>query len=149
MAFSYVTYKNFAPINSILTTFVDSEGCGVNLTAGVEGQVKIATSNNAALIPYGVVVVGAASIDGVYPGTPVAGSLEIVDMVGVAIQARASDAGAIAAGKLVQIDTGASVPGSFKANNSPTTGDYVWGLALTSCAADEQFIMRFLPYIAR
>jgi len=147
MAFAYVTYKNFAPINLIKTDLTNREGCGLALSSGTEGQVAVAVGND--VVPYGVVVVGAGSIDGTYPGTPVAGSLEIVDMVGVAIQARASDAGAIAAGKLVQIDTGASVPGSFKANNAPTTGDYVWGLALTSCAADEQFIMRFLPYIAR
>jgi hypothetical protein len=144
MAFSYVTYKNFAPINQIKDNLTNSEGCGVYLSA--EGEVSIATSTTD--IPYGLVMVGADSITpGTYPSAPVAGSLEIVDQLGVAVQVLASDAGPIDVGNLIIIDSAASVPGSFKAF-TPTDGDYCWGMALTNCAAGEQFIMRFQPYLA-
>jgi hypothetical protein len=144
MAFSYVTYKNFAPINQIDGNLTNSEGCGVVLTAaGTVGIASLPTD-----LPYGFVMVGADSITpGTYPSAPVAGSLEIVDQLGVAVQALASDDGAITAGAFVIIDSAASVPGSFKAA-TPTNGQYVWGIALTDCAAGEQFILRFQPYKA-
>lgn len=145
MAFGYVTYKNFAPVNSIASNLTNSEGCGLRLTA--EGRVAVATTQ--AHIPYAIVAVGTDSITpGTYPSAPVAGSLEVIDQLGVAVQVRASDAGAIAAGDLIMIDAAATVPGSFLANNAPTSTKYVWGMALTDCAADEQFILRFAPFIA-
>jgi hypothetical protein len=142
MAFSYVTYKNFAPINQIDGNLTNSEGCGVVLTAaGTVGIASLPTD-----LPYGFVMVGADSITpGTYPSAPVAGSLEIVDQLGVAVQVLASDAGAITAGMYVYTDAAASVPGSFKDASGAGAGDYVWGLALTDCAAGEQFIMRFNP----
>jgi hypothetical protein len=142
MAFSYVTYKNFSPVNQIGGNLTNSEGCGVTLTA--QGEVSLCTSESD--IPYGLVMVGADSITpGTYPSAPVAGSLEIVDQLGVAVQVLASDAGAITAGMYVYTDAAASVPGSFKDASGAGAGDYVWGLALTDCAAGEQFIMRFNP----
>lgn len=141
MAFSYVTYKNFAPINQIDGNLTNSEGCGLTLTAeGTVGVAALATD-----IPYGFVMVGCDSITpGVYPSAPVAGSLEVVDQIGVAVQATASDTGPISAGQFVLIDAAATVPGTFKAG-SGATGNYLWGLALTDCQADEQFILRFNP----
>jgi hypothetical protein len=145
MAFGYVTYKNFAPVNQIGSDLTNSEGCGLTLAS--EGSVELAEQTN--YIPYAIIAVGTDSITpGTYPSAPVAGSLEIIDQLGVAVQVRASDAGAINAGDRISIDSAASVPGAFKANNIPVDGDYVWGLALTDCSADEQFIMRFAPYLA-
>jgi len=144
MAFGYVTYKNFAPVNSIASDLTDSEGCGLKLDG--EGEVSLAVTTGS--VPYAIVAVGATSITGSYPGAPIAGSLEVIDQLGVAVQVRASDAGSIAAGDYIQIDSSASVPGSFTANNAPTAGDFVWGMALTDCSADEQFILRFAPFIA-
>tara|TARA_R110000868_G_scaffold143816_2_gene362362 strand:+ start:1390 stop:1842 length:453 start_codon:yes stop_codon:yes gene_type:complete len=145
MAFGYVTYKNFAPVNQIASNLTNSEGCGLKLDG--EGEVSLATDLTS--LPYAIVAVGTDSITpGTYPSAPVAGSLEVIDQLGVAVQVRASDAGAISAGKLVIIDDAASVPGSFKMTNSPADGNYVWGVALTACAANEQFILRFSPYLA-
>jgi hypothetical protein len=145
MAFGYVTYKNFAPINSIVQDLTGSEGCGVYLYE-TEGRIKLATG--ASVIPYGLVAVGSSTPDGQYPGAPVAGSLEVVDQIGCAVQVRASDTGSISAGDLVLIDT-ADANGTFVsvANQAPATGDWIWGLALTDCEAGEQFILRFQPYI--
>ena len=145
MAFGYVTYKNFAPVNIIASNLTGSEGCGLKLDG--EGAVSLAVTQGS--LPYAIVAVGAATVDGTYPGAPVAGSLEVIDQLGVAVQVQASDAGAIAAGDTIQIDPAASVPGSFKADNTPTGGTFVWGTALTDCAAGEQFILRFNPIVAR
>ena len=145
MAFGYVTYKNFAPVNLIGSNLTNSEGCGLSLAGA--GSVELAADETYA--PYAIVAVGTDSITpGTYPSSPVAGSLEIIDQLGVAVQARASDAGGISAGDTVVIDGSASVTGAFKTNGIPADGDYVWGIALTDCAADEQFILRFAPYRA-
>jgi hypothetical protein len=144
MAFGYVTYKNFAPVNLIASNLTNSEGCGLKLDA--EGTVSLAVTQGS--VPYAIIAVGTDSITpGTYPSAPVAGSLEVIDQLGVAVQVRASDAGAISAGDYIQIDPAASVPGAFLADNTPTAGTFVWGMALTDCAADEQFILRFAPFI--
>jgi hypothetical protein len=144
MAFGYVTYKNFAPVNEIASNLTNSEGCGLRLTA--EGRVALCTTQ--AHIPYAILAVGADSITpGTYPSAPVAGSLEVIDQLGVAVQVRASSAGVIVAGDFIQIDP-SDADGSFLAENAPTAATYVWGIALTDCAASEQFIMRFSPYVA-
>jgi len=144
MAFGYVTYKNFAPVNEIASNLTNSEGCGLRITA--EGRVALCTTQSH--IPYAILAVGADSITpGTYPSAPVAGSLEVIDQLGVAVQVRASSAGAIVAGDFIQIDA-SDANGSFLADNTPTATTYVWGMALTDCAASEQFIMRFAPYKA-
>jgi hypothetical protein len=144
MAFGYVTYKNFAPVNQIASNLTNSEGCGLKLDA--EGTVSLAVTTTS--LPYAIVAVGTDSITpGTYPSQPVAGSLEVIDQLGVAVQVRASDDGGISAGDYIQIDSAASVPGSFKTNNAPAVDSYVWGIALTDCAASEQFILRFAPFI--
>lgn len=145
MAFGYVTYKNFAPVNLIASNLTNSEGCGLKLDA--EGTVSLAVTQGS--VPYAIIAVGTDSITpGTYPSAPVAGSLEVIDQLGVAVQVRASDAAGVSAGDYIQIDSAATVPGSFKTDNTPTAGTFVWGLALTDCAADEQFILRFAPFIA-
>ena len=145
MAFGYVTYKNFAPVNEIASNLTNSEGCGLRITG--PGRVALATTQ--AHVPYALVAVGTDSITpGTYPSAPVAGSLEVIDQLGVAVQVTNSAAGAIVAGDLIQIDP-AAANGTFTADNTPTGGTYVWGMALTSCAASEQFILRFNPIVAR
>ena len=144
MAFGYVTYKTFAPVNIIASNLTGSEGCGLKLDG--EGAVSLAVTQGS--LPYAIVAVGASTPDGVYPGQPVAGSLEVIDQLGCAVQVQASNAAGVAAGDYIQIDPAASVPGSFKTDNTPTGGTYVWGIALTDCAAGEQFILRFAPFIA-
>ena len=144
MAFGYVTYKNFAPVNSIASNLTGSEGCGLKLDS--QGAVSLAVTQGS--VPYAIVAVGSSTVDGSYPGAPVAGSLEVIDQLGVAVQVQASNAAGISAGDLIQIDSAASVPGSFLRDNTPTAGTFVWGMALTDCSAGEQFILRFAPYIA-
>lgn len=146
MAFGYVTYKTFAPVNQIGGNLTNSEGCGLKLDA--EGTVSVATTVSD--LAYAIVAVGCDSITpGTYPSAPVAGSLEVIDQLGCAVQATASTTGAIAAGDFVLIDS-SDADGTFvsAANQAPTTGDVVWGLALTDCAAGEQFILRFQPYFS-
>ena len=145
MAFGYVTYKTFAPVNTIFSDLTGSEGCGLKLYT-VEGGVEVATA--ATDIPYALLAVGSATPDNTYPGQPVAGSLEVVDQLGCAVQVKASTTGAISAGEFVLIDSG-DANGTFVslANQAAATGDWVWGLALTSCQAGEQFIIRFQPFV--
>jgi hypothetical protein len=145
MAFGYVTYKNFAPVNQIASNLTDSEGCGLKLDA--QGTVSLAVTTGS--VPYAIVAVGTDSISpGTYPSAPVAGSLVVIDQLGVAVQVRASNAGAINAGDYIMIDPAATVPGSFLADNTPASTKFVWGIALTDCAAGQQFILRFAPFIA-
>jgi hypothetical protein len=108
-------------------------------------------------VPYGVVVVGSASVDGLYwastnsttkaQGVVAQSALEIVDALGCVVQASASATGAIAAGDYIQVDA-ATADGRFKADNTPTSTTFVWGMALTDCAASGQFVLRFAPFIA-
>ena len=145
MSFAYTTYKTPNAINKIGQDLTGSEGCGVYLKD--QAYVDLATSTTD--IPYGVVVVGAASVDGTYAGTVAQSSLELVDALGCVVQVKASTAGLIGAGEFVLIDT-QDANGTFVStgNQAPATGDWVWGLALTDCAANEQFVMRLQPYIA-
>jgi hypothetical protein len=144
MAFGYVTYKNFAPVNLIASNLTNSEGCGLKLDA--EGTVSLAVTTGS--LPYAILAVGCDSITpGTYPSAPVAGSLEVIDQLGVAVQVRASSAGSIAAGDYIMIDA-TDADGSFVADNTPASTKFVWGIALTDCSAGEQFILRFAPFIA-
>lgn len=145
MAFGYVTYKTFAPVNTIFSDLTGSEGCGLKLYT-VEGGVEVATASTD--IPYALLAVGATTPDGTFPGQPVAGSLEVVDQIGCAVQVTASGAGSISAGEFVAIDNSAA-DGTFVSlsNQAFTTGSWAWGLALTSCNPGEQFILRFQPFI--
>ncbi|HSG20662.1 MAG TPA: DUF2190 family protein, partial [Burkholderiaceae bacterium] len=139
MALGPLTYKTPNQITTIAADLTGSEGCGVRLSS--QGTVALATAQTS--IPYGIVVVGAASVDGTYPGQIAAGSLEIVDAVGCVVQVLAGS-GAITVGTLLQVDGS----GSFVAS-TPAVGEYVWGVALTAAPAGGQFLMRFLPYITQ
>ena len=139
MALGPLTYKTPNQITFITADLSGSEGCGVTLTA--QGTIGLSTVQTE--IPYGVVVVGAASVSGTYSpsGQVAAGALEIVDATGCVVQVQAG-AGAITVGTLLQVDGNAAFIASTAA-----VGEYIWGVALTAAPAGGQFLMRFQPYI--
>ena len=153
MALGNLTYKTPNAINKIAQDLSGSEGCALKLEA--QGVVSLAVTT--ASLPYGVVVVGSTSVDGLYwastnsttqaQGVIAQSALEIVDALGCVVQVSASSTAAIVAGDFIQVDA-ATADGAFKANNSPASTTYVWGVALTDCAASGQFLLRFAPYIA-
>lgn len=153
MALGNLTYKTPNAINKIAQDLSGSEGCALKLEA--QGVVSLAVTT--ASLPYGIVVVGCDSVDGLYwastnsttkaQGVVAQSALEIVDALGCVVQVSASATAAIVAGDFIQVDA-ATADGAFKANNSPASTTYVWGVALTDCAASGQFLLRFAPYIA-
>jgi hypothetical protein len=153
MALGNLTYKTPNAINKIAQDLSGSEGCALKLDA--QGVVSLAVTQGS--VPYGVVVVGCASVDGTYwastnsttkaQGVIAQSALELVDALGCVVQVSASATAAVAAGDYIQVDA-TTADGRFKADNAPTAGTFVWGLALTDCAASGQFVLRFAPYIA-
>lgn len=153
MALGNLTYKTPNAINKIASDLSGSEGCALKLEA--QGVVSLAVTTGS--VPYGIVVVGCASVDGLYwantntttqaQGVVAQSSLELVDALGCVVQVAASATAAVAAGDYIQVDA-ATADGKFKTNNSPASGSFVWGIALTDCAASGQFLLRFAPYIA-
>ena len=142
MSLGPLTYKTPNPITYIDSDLTNSEGCGLVLSA----QYTVGLATTESDIPYGVVVVGAASVDGTYTGVIAAGALEVVDAFGAVAQVKASSAGSIAAGTTVYIDAN-DANGTFKSAAGAASGEWTWGLALTDCAAGEQFLFRFQPAI--
>ena len=105
---------------------------GATATAGVT-VLKLATSSDQ--VPVGVVVVGAASDTGIYPGY--ATSCEIYDtLIGCFDGALAGTAGVTSGDSVAGDSTGFVVAG-------PGAGDFVVGYALTSAAAGQQFTIKF------
>lgn len=153
MALGTLSYKTPNAINKIAQDLSGSEGCALKLSA--QGVVSLAVTT--ASLPYGVVVVGSTSVDGLFwastnnttkaQGVVAQSALEIVDALGCVVQVSASATGAIVANDFIQVDA-ATADGAFKANNSPASTTYVWGVALTDCAASGQFLLRFAPYRA-
>jgi hypothetical protein len=153
MALGTLSYKTPNAINKIAEDLSGSEGCALKLDA--QGVVSLAVTQGS--VPYGVVVVGCASVDGTYwastnsttkaQGVIAQSALELVDALGCVVQVSASATGAIAAGDYIQVDA-TTADGRFKADNTPTSTTFVWGLALTDCAASGQFVLRFAPFIA-
>ena len=153
MALGNLTYKTPNAINKIAQDLSGSEGCALKLEA--QGVVSLAVTQGS--VPYGVVVVGSASVDGTYwastnsttkaQGVVAQSALEIVDALGCVVQVSASATAAVAAGDYIQVDA-ATADGRFKPDNTPTSTTFVWGIALTDCAASGQFLLRFAPYIA-
>lgn len=153
MALGNLTYKTPNAINKIAQDLSGSEGCALKLDA--QGVVSLAVTTGS--LPYGIVVVGCASVDGLYwastntttqaQGVIAQSSLELVDAVGCVVQVAASATAAVAAGDYIQVDA-TTADGRFKRNNSPAGGSFVWGIALTDCAASGQFLLRFQPFIA-
>lgn len=148
MALGNLTYKTPNAINKIAQDLSGSEGCGLKLSA--QGVVSLATA--ATDLPYGIVVVGCASVDGTYwastnsttqaQGVIAQSSLEVVDALGCVAQVTAG-AGAITVGMVVTV--GAS--GAYVSASGISIGEWYWGYALTACAAGEQFVMRFQPFV--
>ena len=153
MALGNLTYKTPNAINKIAPDLSGSEGCALKLDA--QGVVSLAVTQGS--LPYGIVVVGSASVDGTYwastnsttkaQGVVAQSALEIVDALGCVVQVSASATAAVAAGDYIQVDA-ATADGRFKPDNTPTSTTFVWGIALTDCAASGQFLLRFAPYIA-
>lgn len=153
MALGNLTYKTPNAINKIAQDLSDSEGCALKLDA--QGVVSLAVTQGS--VPYGIVVVGCASVDGTYwastnsttkaQGVIAQSALELVDALGCVVQVSASSTAAVAAGDYIQVDA-ATADGRFKADNTPTSTTFVWGVALTDCAASGQFVLRFAPFIA-
>ena len=153
MALGNLTYKTPNAINKIAQDLSGSEGCALKLEA--QGVVSLAVTQGS--VPYGVVVVGSTSVDGTYwastnsttkaQGVVAQSALELVDALGCVVQVSASATGAVAAGDYIQVDA-VTADGRFKTDNTPTAGTFVWGIALTDCAASGQFVLRFAPYIA-
>jgi hypothetical protein len=153
MALGTLSYKTPNAINKIAQDLSGSEGCALKLDA--QGVVSLAVTQGS--VPYGIVVVGSASVDGTYwastnsttkaQGVVAQSALEIVDALGCVVQVSASATAAVAAGDYIQVDA-TTADGRFKTDNTPTAGTFVWGLALTDCAASGQFVLRFAPYIA-
>lgn len=142
MALGYTTYKTPNAIFTINSDLTGKEGCGVQLID--QGKVGVATASTDT--PYGIVTVGGPSEDGVtYPGLIGGSSVEFVDMLGCTVQVQVSGNGGVNAGEFVLIDI--SDPGTFVSSNNVVlaVGDWIWGLALTNCAAGEQCLMRFQP----
>jgi len=111
---------------------------GATATAGV---TVLELANNAADVPVGIVVVGAASDSGVYPAY--ATSCEIYDtLIGTFDGALAGGSGVTAGARVC-----ANASGSFDNCTSPLgAGDYTVGIAQTSAAAGDQFTIKFLVY---
>jgi hypothetical protein len=153
MALGNLTYKTPNAINKIAQDLSGSEGCALKLEA--QGVVSLAVTQGS--LPYGIVVVGSASVDGTYwastnsttkaQGVVAQSALEIVDALGCVVQVSASATAAVAAGDYIQVDA-TTADGRFKPDNTPTSTTFVWGIALTDCAASGQFLLRFAPFIA-
>ena len=146
MALGPLTYKTPNAINLIDRDLTAYEGCGVTLTS--EHRVDLATAQTE--VPYGVVVVGAPSVDGLYPsstptagaGFVAAGALELVDAYGAVVRCLAGTGGVTANAPIaIEASTGRFVTTGI------ATGDWVWGFALTDANAGEQFLAKFAPYV--
>ena len=100
--------------------------------SATNGVTTLELANNASDIPVGIVVVGAASDTGTYPGY--ATSCEIYDTLIGCFD------GAVAG-------VCSSAAGTFDNSANPLgAGDYTVGIAQTSAAAGEQFTIKFLVY---
>ena len=135
MALGILTYKTPNPINLLTVDLSDYEGHGLRLSA--QNEVSPATTKTQ--IPYGVVVVGANSLDGTGAGPVAASALEIVDSLGSVVQATAG-VGGVVAGALVSIGAASHFVAA-----TATPGNWNWGLALTDASAGQQFLLRFYP----
>ena len=137
MALGNLTYKTITKIAVIKSDLTSKAGYCLKLTA--EETVDLCTS--VADRPYGVVMVGAPSITGTYPGQILAGSLEIVDAYGAVVVAMAGGSG-VSFGGAVEVYT----DGTFQ-DVTGGAGDWIAGYALSSAAAGESFLLSFTPAI--
>ena len=147
MALGATTYKTPNIINQIGSNMTAKEGCGVYLYSA--NRVDIAEVPAAP--PYGIIVTGTDSLTpGTYPSAIGDAALELVDQIGCVVQVLLSGTADIVAGQFLTIDT-ADGDGSFTADTTAplAEGDWVWGLALTDAAANQQCLMRFQPFVVQ
>jgi len=143
MALGATTYKTPNIINKIGSDMTGKEGCGVYLYGA--NRVDVATSTT--VIPYGIIVTGTDSLTpGTYPSAIGDASLELVDQLGCVVQVLIGTNGNVTAGDFLLIDS-VDADGTFASvtNQTPQSGDWLWGLALTDAASSEQCLMRFQP----
>lgn len=105
------------------------------LATATAGVTVLNLASGPAQLPVGVVVVGAASDSGSYPGY--ATSCEIYDTLIGCFDGALAGAGGVTAGDAVE----GAASGFIVA--TPAAGDFVVGYALTSAAAGEQFTIKF------
>jgi hypothetical protein len=108
----------------------------INVTdSATNGVATLELATSATDVPVGIVVVGAASDSGSYPGY--ATSCEIYDsLIGCFDGALAG--GTITCGAAVEVDaTGRFIVAT------PSAGDFIIGFAMTAAAAGEQFTIKF------
>jgi hypothetical protein len=109
--------------------------------SATNGVTTLELANNASDVPVGIVVVGAASDSGSYPGY--ATSCEIYDTLIGCFDGAVAGASGVTAGARVS----SSAAGTFDNSVGPLgVGDYTVGIAQTSAAAGEQFTIKFLVY---
>lgn len=101
-----------------------------------EGVTVLKVAAGATAIPVGIVVVGAASDSGSYPGY--ATSCEIYDTLIGCFDGAIAGTGGVTNGDAVECDAS----GTF-ITASPSAGDFIVGFALTDAAAGEQFTIKF------
>ena len=109
--------------------------------SATNGVTTLELANNASDIPVAIVVVGAASDSGSYPGY--ATSCEIYDTLIGCFDGAVAGGSGVTAGARVS----SSAAGTFDNAVTPLgAGDYTVGIAQTSAAAGEQFTIKFLVY---
>jgi len=109
----------------------------IDIAATATAGVTVLTAATAATdLPVGVVVVGAASDSGSYPGY--ATSCEIYDTLIGCFDGAIAGAGGVTAGDSVAADSNSEF-----VTTSASAGDFIVGYALTDAAAGEQFTIKF------
>jgi hypothetical protein len=109
----------------------------IDIAATATAGVTVLTAYTGATdLPIGVVVVGAASDSGSYPGY--ATSCEIYDTLIGCFDGAIAGTGGVTAGDSVAGEAG----GAF-VTTSASAGDYIVGYALTDAVAGEQFTIKF------
>ena len=118
-----------------------SDDAGKLLTINVSdtttaGVTVLEVAGGPTAIPVGIVVVGAASDSGSYPGY--ATSCEIYDTLIGCFDGAIAGSGGVTNGDAVECDAS----GTF-VTASPSAGDFIVGFALTDAVAGEQFTIKF------
>lgn len=146
MALGNLTYKTINKIAGTGTDLTSKAGYCLKLTNPYTVDVCDSVSDR----PYGIVTVGAPSIDGTYPGQVLAGALEIVDAYGAVVVAMAGGTG-VTFGSAVEVVAPVvgppAVPGGTLQDVTGGAGDWIVGYALSSAAAGESFLLSFTPAI--
>ena len=135
MALGNLTYKTINKIAGIESDLTAKAGYCLKLT----NPYTVGICDSVADRPYGIVVVGAPSVDGTYPGQVLAGALEIVDAYGAVVVAMAGGAG-VTFGQAVTV----TATGTLE-DSTGGSGDWIVGYALSTAAAGESFLLSFTP----